>query len=30
MDTVFMNLQNSRTFEYHVLVFTLADRLDLR
>ena len=30
MDTVFVNLENSRTSEYHVLVLKLADKLDLR
>ena len=30
MDTIFMNSENSRTFEYHVLVLKLADKLDLR
>ena len=30
MDTTFMNSQNSRTSEYHVLVLKLADKLDLR
>ena len=30
MDTIFMNSENSRTFEYHVLVLKLTDRLDLR
>ena len=30
MDTIFMNSENSITFEYHVLVFKLADKLDLR
>ena len=30
MDTIFMNSRNSRTSEYHVLVLTLADKLDLR
>ena len=30
MDTIFMNSENSRTSEYHVLVFKLADKLDLR
>ena len=30
MDTFFMNSENSRTSEYHVLVLTLADKLDLR
>ena len=29
MDTIFMNSENSRTCEYHVLVLTLADKLDL-
>ena len=30
MDTIFMNLENSRTSENHVLAFKLADKLDLR
>ena len=30
MDTVFMNSENSRTSEYHVLELKLADKLDLR
>ena len=30
MDTIFMNSENSRTLEYHVLVFQLTDKLDLR
>ena len=30
MDTIFMNSENSRTSEYHVLVFKLTDKLDLR
>ena len=30
MDTIFMNSKNSRTYEYHVLVLKLADKLDLR
>ena len=30
MDTIFMNSENSRTSEYHVLVLKLADKLDLR
>ena len=30
MDTIFMNSENSRTSEYHVLVFNLTDKLDLR
>ena len=30
MDTIFMNSENSRTFEYHVLVLKLADKLNLR
>ena len=30
MDTIFMNSKNSRTSEYHVLVLTLTDILDLR
>ena len=30
MDIIFMNSENSRTSEYHVLVLKLADKLDLR
>ena len=30
MDTIFMNSENSRTSDYHVLVLKLADELDLR
>ena len=30
MDTIFMNSENSRTSEYHVLVLKLLDKLDLR
>ena len=30
MDAIFMNLENSRTLEYHVLVLKLTDKLDLR
>ena len=30
MDTVFINSENSRTSEYHVLKLKLADKLDLR
>ena len=30
MDIIFMNSENSRTFEYHVLVPKLTDKLDLR
>ena len=30
MDTIFMDSENSRTSEYHVLVFKLTDKLDLR
>ena len=30
MDTIFINSENSRTCEYHVLVLTLTDKLDLR
>ena len=28
MDTIFMNSENSRTSEYHVLLLTLTDKLD--
>ena len=30
MDTIFINSENSRTLEYHVLVLKLTDKLDLR
>ena len=30
MDTIFVNSENSRTSEYHVLVLKLTDELDLR
>ena len=30
MDTIFMNSENSRTSEHHVLVLKLSDKLDLR
>ena len=30
MDTIFMNSENSRTSEYHVLVLKLTDKLNLR
>ena len=30
MDTIFMNTENSRTSEYHVLVLKLPGKLDLR
>ena len=30
MDTTFMNSENSRTSEYHVLELKLVDKLDLR
>ena len=30
MDTIFMNSENSRTSEYHVLALKLAYKLDLR
>ena len=30
MDAIFMNSENSRASEYHVLVIKLADKLDLR
>ena len=30
MDTIFMNSENSRTSEYHVLLLKIADKLDLR
>ena len=30
MDTIFMNSENGRTSEYHVLVLKFTDKLDLR
>ena len=30
MDTIFMNSENSRTSEYHVLLLKLADKLDVK
>ena len=30
MDTIFMNPENSRTSEYHVLELKVADKLDLK
>ena len=30
MDAIFMDSENSRTSEYHVLVLKLADKLDLK
>ena len=30
MDKIFMNSENSRTSEYHVLVLKFTDKLDLR
>ena len=30
MDTIFMDSENSRTSEYHVLVLNLTNKLDLR
>ena len=30
MDTIFMNPENSKTFELHVLVLKLTNKLDLR
>ena len=30
MDTIFMNSENSRTVEYHVLVLKLTDKLDFK
>ena len=30
MDTIFINSENSRTSEFHILVFKLTDKLDLR
>ena len=30
MDTIFMNSRNSKTFEQHILILKLTDKLDLR
>ena len=30
MDTIFMNLENSKTSEPHILKLKLTDKLDLR
>ena len=30
MDTIFMNSENSRNSEYHVLLLKFTDKLDLR
>ena len=30
MDAIFMNSENSRTSEYHVLVLKLTDKIDIR
>ena len=30
MNTIFMNSENSKTSEYHVLVLRIAGKLDLR
>ena len=30
MDTIFMNSENSKTFEPHVLMLQLYDKIDLR
>ena len=30
MDTIFMNTENNRNSEYHVLILKLTDKLDLR
>ena len=30
MDTIFMNSENSKTLEPHILILTLTDKLDLR
>ena len=30
MDTIFINSENSRISEYHVLVLKLTDKLDLK
>ena len=29
MDTIFMNSENSKTFEPHILILKVADKLDL-
>ena len=30
MDTIFINSENSKTFEPHILILKLTDKLDLR
>ena len=30
METIFVNSENSRTSEYHILLLKLVDKLDLR
>ena len=30
MDTIFINTENGRTSEYHVLLLTLTNKIDLR
>ena len=30
MDTIFINSENSRMYEYHILVLKLTDKVDLR
>ena len=30
MDTIFMNSENSRTSEFHVLILKITDKLDLK
>ena len=30
MDTIFMNSENSRISEYHILVLKITDKLDLK
>ena len=30
MNTIFMNLENSKTSKPHVLIFNLTDKIDLR
>ena len=30
MDTIFMNSENSKTFEPHILILMFPDQLDLR
>ena len=30
MDTIFINSENSKAYEYHVLLLKLAEKLDLK